>query len=132
LTTDCVATVSSVNINTEVGYIKSINYPQSYNTLETTSWLISCKGNAKSLVIMILDVELANNDKLWLNGVSTSGPINYPVPKFYTPGSLNITFMSDATQVDKGFNLAYACHGKSVVIAMMLSLIMVQTIQLKE
>ena len=121
---DGIATVSSVNINTAVGYVKSANYPQPYNTLETTSWLISCKGNAKSLVIMILDIELANNDRLWLNGVSTSGPIDYPVPKFYTPGSLNITFTSDASQVGKGFNLAYACHGKPAMIVVMLSVSM--------
>lgn len=72
---------------------------------------------------MILDIELASNDRLWLNGVSTSGPIDYPVPKFYTPGSLNITFMSDASQVGKGFNLAYACHGKSAMIAVCYQLV---------
>ena len=111
LSTDYIA-VSSVNINTAVGYIKSANYPKHYNASETTSWLISCKGNAKSLVIMVLDVSLASNDRLWLNGNQISGPINYPVPKFYTPGSLNVTFVSDASQVAKGFNIAYACHGE--------------------
>ena len=97
----------------QVGYIQSVNYPEGhYNTLETTSWLISCSGNAKSLVIMILNLTLANGDRLLLNGAQTNGPIDYPLPKFYTPGSLNVTFISDASYVAEGFNIAYACHGE--------------------
>lgn len=69
---------------------------------------------------MILDIVLAEGDQLLLDGSQTSGPINYPVPKFYTPGSLNVTFVSDASQVAKGFNLAYACHGKLVIVAMVI------------
>ena len=88
--------------------------------METTSWTLSCKGNAKSAVIMILDITLANGDRLLLNGVQTNGPINLPLPKFYTPGSLNVTFVSDATQVAKGFNLAYACHGELATVAMVI------------
>lgn len=120
-------------MTTQVGYVKSANYPQQYNTLEITSSMISCTGNAKSLVIMILDLVLANGDQLLLNGVQTTGPINYPLPKFYTPGSLNITFVSDASQVAKGFNIAYACHGRPVVVAMtILSLTITQTTRSKE
>lgn len=113
--------VTTVTITDQVGYVKSANYPSQYNTMETTSSMISCKGNAKSLVVMILNITLANGDHLLLNGVQTSGPINYPVPKFYTPGSLNVTFVSDASQVANGFNLAFACHGEPVMVAMTLS-----------
>ena len=60
--------VTTVNLNTQVGYIKSANYPTQYNTMETTSSMISCKGNAKSLVVMLLDITLANGDRLLLNG----------------------------------------------------------------
>ena len=69
---------------------------------------------------MILDIALANGDRLLLNGDQVTGPINYPVPKFYTPGSLNVTFISDASQVAKGFNLAYACHGELFTVAMVM------------
>ena len=110
--------VSTVNVNDQVGYLQSVNYPRQYNTLETTSWLISCSGNAKSLVIMMLNLTLANGDHLLLNGAQISGPINYPLPKFYTPGSLNVTFISDASQVAEGFNIAYACHGESDMVAL--------------
>ena len=110
-------------MNEQVGYVKSANYPQQYNTMETTSWLISCSGNAKSLVIMLLDITLANGDRLLLNEAQTNGPINYPLPKFYTPGSLNVTFISDGSQVAKGFNIAYACHGKPIVVAIIILLI---------
>lgn len=110
-----VPAVSTVSMSDQVGYIRSVNYPGQYNTLETTSWLISCSGNAKSLVIMLLNLTLANGDRLLLNGVQTNGPINYPLPKFYTPGSLNVTFISDASHVAEGFNIAYACHGESAL-----------------
>ena len=117
ITIECTA-VSSVTVNDQVGYIQSANYPQPYNTMETTSWLISCGGSAKSLVAMMLNITVANGDRLLLNGAQTSGPINYPLPKFYTPGTLNVTFISDASQVAGGFNIAYACHGEPTMVAM--------------
>ena len=69
---------------------------------------------------MILDIVVANGDYLLLNGAQINGPIDYPVPKFFTPGTLNVTFVSDASQVATGFNLAYACHGKPVMVAMVI------------
>ena len=79
--------------------------------METTSWIVTCKGNAKSLVVMVLDVVLATGDHLLLDGNRVTGPINLPEPSFYTPGRVNITMISDTSQVAKGFNMAYACHG---------------------
>jgi len=94
-----------------VGYITSANYPSDYNTMETTNWIVTCKGNAKSIVVVVLDVVLATGDYLLLNGKHVDGPIDLPEPNFYTPGTVNITMASDATSVAKGFNMAYACHG---------------------
>ena len=81
---------------------------------------------------MILDITLANGDSLLLNGAQTTGPINYPVPKFYTPGSLNVTFVSDASQVAKGFNLAYACHGELATVAMVILSLIIMYRQLSQ